>query len=73
VGKDAVLAAAVGDDLALCGQLCEPVGQFLERDVDGAGEVAGGVLRSGADVEDDRVTGAAVWTVGLPPAARWRR
>lgn len=37
VGEHAVLAAAVGADLAIAGQLGEPWLEFLQRDVDGAG------------------------------------
>src|SRR5687768_16223240 len=50
VGEDAVAAAAVGDDLLVMRELCQPVVELLEGNVDGAGQVAAGVLGFGSDV-----------------------
>ena len=57
MGEDAVAAAAVGDDLLVVRELGQPVGELLEGDVDGAGQVAAGVLGFGSDVEDHGVAG----------------
>lgn len=54
VGVDAVGAAAVGDDVAVVGEIVEPV-ELVGWDVDGTGEVPGRVLGGGADVDDDDV------------------
>src|SRR5687768_7650390 len=47
VGEDAVAAAAVGDDLLVVRELCQPAAELLEGDVQGAGQVAAGVLGFG--------------------------
>ena len=57
VREHAVLAAAVGDDLAVGREFGDPVGEFLDWDVDRAGQVPAGVFGRGADVEDDDVPG----------------
>jgi MFS family permease len=53
VGEHAVRATAVGDDLPVVGDLGEPVGQFVQRDADRAGDVPGGVLLGRAYVIGD--------------------
>ena len=50
-GHHAVRATTVGDDLAVLRQPPQTTSQVRERDGDGAGDVAGGVLRRRADVD----------------------
>ena len=57
VGHDAVGATAVGDDLAVAGQLGQPRLELVQRYGHGAGEVAGPVLLHGPDVEHGDLSG----------------
>ena len=58
VGEHAVRAPAVGDDLDPGGKVPDVVGEFVDRDRSGSGDVAGGELGGGSDVDDDDVAGA---------------
>ncbi len=51
--EHAVAAAAVGEDVAVRWQLGKPLGELLEGDVDGTGEVPRDVLGRRPHVEDD--------------------
>lgn len=55
VGVGAERSAAVGDDLAVGGQLGEPVLQLLDRDRQGALDAPGFVLLRGAHVDEHDV------------------
>src|SRR5690606_12149014 len=56
VGVDAEGATAVRDDLDATGQLGQPAGQLVVGDGASTGDVPGGVLGAGPNVDEDHVT-----------------
>jgi len=54
-GQDAVGPTAVGDHLGVLGELVEPVGQLVQGDRHGAGDVPGLVLLARAHVDHDQL------------------
>ncbi len=56
VGHHAIRATAVGDDVDITGNRLQAIGELIDRDRTGTGDVAGRVLGGRADVEHDHVT-----------------
>ena len=57
-GGGAIAAGAVDGDAAIARKLGQALFQMIERDVDAVGDVLGGVLARGADVEDEWSAGS---------------
>jgi hypothetical protein len=61
VGENAIRPAAIGDNLDLVGDFVQPAFELVDRDVDGARQVARRVFELGPDIEERDVA------LGEPP------
>ena len=55
VSEHAVRPAAVGDDIDIFGQAAQPSSELFDRDRDRSGDMPGGILGVGSNVDNDHL------------------